>query len=158
MSGMRCRVAKGWKAPGRMAPLSTSCAGSVPTGSTAMTGATPKPQNHSQNKPRTLFEFIHIIDKLAHPEKHGGDVKDAFTVVVPSLPGYGWSGKPKRPIGPRTPARLFDKLMTDVVKLPNYIAQGGDWGSVFSAFLCFVGLGCLVVLLNMQGWTSPVSF
>ena len=53
--------------------------------------------------------------------------------IVPSLPGYGFSGKPKRPIGPRTTARLFDKLMTDVVKLPNYIAQGGDWGSAISA-------------------------
>ena len=91
-------------------------------------------------------EFLHIIDKLAHPEKHGGDVKDAFTVVVPSLPGYGFSGKPKRPIGPRTTARLFDKLMTDVVELPDYIAQGGDWGSSISAHMGYEGKGCALSL------------
>ena len=118
-------------------------------------GASPKPLILCHGWPGSVFEFIHIIDKLAHPEKHGGDVKDAFTVVVPSLPGYGWSGKPKRPIGPRTTARLFDKLMTDVVKLPNYIAQGGDWGSAISAYMSYEGKGCKAAHLNMQGWTSP---
>jgi microsomal epoxide hydrolase len=102
-----------------------------------------------------VFEFIHIIDKLAHPEKHGGDAKDAFTVVVPSLPGYGWSGKPKRPIGPRRTAQLFDKLMTEVVKLPNYIAQGGDWGSAISAYMSYEGKGCRAAHLNMMGWGAP---
>ena len=71
------------------------------------------------------------------PRSFGGDAKDAFTVIVPSLPGYGFSGKPQRPISPRTIARLFDTLMTDVLKLPNYIAQGGDWGSAIS---CMAGL------------------
>src|SRR3984885_14462879 len=89
-------------------------------------GPSPKPLILSHGWPGSVFEFLHIIDALAHPEKHGGDVADAFTVVVPSLPGYGWSGKPKRPIGPRTTAKYFDALMTKVLKLPNYIAQGGD--------------------------------
>lgn len=118
-------------------------------------GAAPKPIILSHGWPGSVFEFIHIIDKLAHPEKHGGDVRDAFTVVVPSLPGYGWSGKPKRPIGPRTTARLFDTLMTDVVKLPDYIAQGGDWGSAISAYMSYEGKGCKAAHLNMQGWVSP---
>jgi microsomal epoxide hydrolase len=118
-------------------------------------GAAPKPLILSHGWPGSVFEFLHIIDKLAHPEKHGGDAKDAFTVVVPSLPGYGWSGKPKRPIGPRTTARLFDKLMTDVVKLPNYIAQGGDWGSAISAYMSYEGKGCRAAHLNMMGWGAP---
>jgi microsomal epoxide hydrolase len=118
-------------------------------------GPSPKPLILSHGWPGSVFEFLHIIEKLAHPEKHGGDVKDAFTLVIPSLPGYGFSGKPKRPIGPRTTARLFDKLMTDVVKLPNYIAQGGDWGSAISALMGYEGKGCRAVHLNMMGWVSP---
>jgi microsomal epoxide hydrolase len=118
-------------------------------------GAAPKALILSHGWPGSVFEFIHIIDKLSHPEKHGGEVKDAFTVVVPSLPGYGWSGKPKRPIGPRRTAQLFDKLMTDVVKLPNYIAQGGDWGSAISAYMSYEGKGCRAAHLNMMGWGAP---
>ncbi len=97
----------------------------------------------------------HIIEPLAHPERFGGDAKDGFTVVVPSLPGYGFSGKPHRPISPRTIARLFDRLMVDELKLPNYIAQGGDWGSSISGWLGYDGKGCRAVHLNMMGWLSP---
>jgi microsomal epoxide hydrolase len=118
-------------------------------------GPAPKPLILSHGWPGSVFEFVHIIDRLAHPEKHGGDVADAFAVVVPSLPGYGWSGKPKRPIGPRRTAALFDKLMTQVLKLPGYIAQGGDWGSAISAYMSYEGAGCRAAHLNMMGWASP---
>ncbi len=92
-------------------------------------GPSPKPLILSHGWPGSVFEFLHIIDKLAHPEKHGGDVKDAFTVVVPSLPGYGWSDKPKRPIGPRTSAKHFDALMTKVLRQPGYIARRAATGA-----------------------------
>jgi microsomal epoxide hydrolase len=118
-------------------------------------GPSPKPLILSHGWPGSVFEFLHIIDKLAHPEKHGGDVKDAFTVIVPSLPGYGFSGKPKRPIGPRTTARYFDNLMTETLGLSNYIAQGGDWGSAISGWMGYDGKGCRAVHLNMFGWRSP---
>ncbi len=118
-------------------------------------GDAPKPLILSHGWPGSVFEFLHLIDALAHPEKHRGDVKDAFTVIVPSLPGYGFSGKPKRPIGPRTTARYFDKLMSDVLHLPGYIAQGGDWGSAISGWMGYDGKGCRAVHLNMFGWRSP---
>jgi pimeloyl-ACP methyl ester carboxylesterase len=118
-------------------------------------GPSPRPLILSHGWPGSVFEFLHIIEKLAHPERCGGDVKDAFTVVVPSLPGYGFSGKPERPIGPRTTARVFNKLMTDVAKLPDYIAQGGDWGSAISGWMGYDGKGCKAVHLNMFGWRSP---
>ncbi|MGA9794128.1 MAG: epoxide hydrolase family protein [Rhizomicrobium sp.] len=118
-------------------------------------GPSPKPLILSHGWPGSVFEFLHIIDKLAHPENHGGDVKDAFTVVVPSLPGYGWSGKPKRPIGPRTTARHFDALMTKVLNLPGYIAQGGDWGSAVSGWMAYDSAACRAAHLNMFGWRSP---
>jgi len=118
-------------------------------------GPSPKPLILSHGWPGSVFEFLHIIEKLAHPERFGGDAKDAFTVVVPSLPGYGFSGKPQRPIGPRTIARLFDKLMCDELKLPDYIAQGGDWGSAISGWMGYEGKGCRAAHLNMFGWRSP---
>jgi microsomal epoxide hydrolase len=118
-------------------------------------GPSPTPLILSHGWPGSVFEFLHIIDKLAHPEKHGGDAKDAFTVVVPSLPGYGWSGKPKRPIGPRTTAKHFDALMTNVLNLPGYIAQGGDWGSAVSGWMAYDSANCRAAHLNMFGWRSP---
>jgi microsomal epoxide hydrolase len=118
-------------------------------------GPSPRPLILSHGWPGSVFEFLHIIEKLAHPERFGGDVGDAFTVIVPSLPGYGFSGKPQRPIGPRTTARIFDTLMTDVCGLPHYIAQGGDWGSAISGWMGYEGKGCKAVHLNMFGWRSP---
>lgn len=118
-------------------------------------GPKPTPLILSHGWPGSVFEFLHIIEKLAHPEHFGGDIRDAFTVIVPSLPGYGWSQKPERPIGPRTVARHFDALMTDVLGLPNYIAQGGDWGSAISGWLAYEGKGCKAAHLNMFGWRSP---
>jgi len=118
-------------------------------------GPSPQPLMLSHGWPGSVFEFLHIIEKLAHPERFGGDVKDAFTVIVPSLPGYGFSGKPERPIGPRTTARYFDKLMTEVCGLPGYIAQGGDWGSAISGWMGYEGKGCKGVHFNMFGWRSP---
>lgn len=118
-------------------------------------GAAPKPLILNHGWPGSVFEFLHLIEKLAHPERFGGDAKDAFTVVVPSLPGYGFSGKPARPISPRTIARMFDTLMTDVLKLPGYIAQGGDWGSVIAGWMGYEAKGCRAVHLNMMGWRTP---
>jgi pimeloyl-ACP methyl ester carboxylesterase len=118
-------------------------------------GSSPRPLILSHGWPGSVFEFLHIIEKLAHPERFGGDPTDAFTVIVPSLPGYGWSGKPERPIGPRTVARYFDRLMTDVLGLPGYIAQGGDWGSAISGWMAYEGKGCKAAHLNMFGWRSP---
>lgn len=118
-------------------------------------GPRPRPLILSHGWPGSVFEFLHVIEPLAHPERFGGDMKDAFTVVVPSLPGYGFSGKPARPISPRTIARLFDVLMTDVLDLPGYIAQGGDWGSAISGWMGYGGKGCAAVHLNMMGWLSP---
>ena len=118
-------------------------------------GPAPKPLILSHGWPGSVFEFLHVIENLAHPERFGGNARDAFTVIVPSLPGYGFSGKPARPISPRTIARMFDKLMTDVLKLPEYIAQGGDWGSVISGWMGYEGEGCRAVHLNMMGWRTP---
>ena len=85
--------------------------------------------------PGSVVEFLDIIEKLAHPEKFGGDKKNSFDVIVPSLPGFGFSSKPAKPIGPRKIAKIFNKLMTKNLGYKDYIAQGGDWGATIANWL-----------------------
>ena len=85
--------------------------------------------------PGSIIEFLDIIKKLTHPEKFGGDKKDSFDVIVPSLPGFGFSNKLSKPIGPRKMAKIFNKLMTKNLEYKNYIAQGGDWGATIANWL-----------------------
>ena len=98
-------------------------------------GSKPKPLIISHGWPGSIIEFIEMIDPLAHPERYGGNVEDAFDVIVPSLVGFGFSGKPPRPYGPRRMALIFNKLMTEVLGYKSYIAQGGDWGGTISTWL-----------------------
>jgi len=78
-------------------------------------GPNPRPLIISHGWPGTIVEFLDFIDLLTHPENHGGSVEDAFDVVAPSLPGFGFSGRPPRPYGPRKMAAIFNSLMTDVL-------------------------------------------
>ncbi len=85
--------------------------------------------------PGSIIEFLHIIEKLAHPEKFGGNENDSFDVIVPSLPGFGFSGSPSKPMGPRKMAEILNKLMIENLGYKNYIAQGGDWGATIANWL-----------------------
>jgi pimeloyl-ACP methyl ester carboxylesterase len=87
--------------------------------------------------PGSIIEFLHIIEKLAHPERFGGKEEDSFDVIVPSLPGFGFSGKLNKPIGPRKMANIFNTLMTKNLGYKNYLAQGGDWGATISNWLAY---------------------
>ena len=87
-------------------------------------GPKPMPLLISHGWPGTIVEFLHIIEKLAHPEHFGGKEEDAFDVIAPSLPGFGFSGRPSRPIGPRKIADIFNNLMTKELGYKNYLAQG----------------------------------
>jgi microsomal epoxide hydrolase len=81
--------------------------------------------------PGSILEFDHLVDRLAEPEDAGAS---AFHVVAPSLPGYTWSDKPARPIGPRRVAALYDALMREL-GYARYVVQGGDWGCVIAAWI-----------------------
>jgi pimeloyl-ACP methyl ester carboxylesterase len=98
-------------------------------------GFRPTPLLLMHGWPGSVVEFLHIIEKLAHPEKFGGNIEDAFDVVVPSLPGFGFSGRPSKPIGPRKMAAILNKLMTEKLKYKNYLAQGGDWGATIANWI-----------------------
>ena len=98
-------------------------------------GSNPMPLLILHGWPGSIVEFLHIIEKLAHPERFGGKEEDAFDVIVPSLPGFGFSGYPSSPIGPRKMAEIFNKLMTKNLGYKNYLSQGGDWGATISNWL-----------------------
>ncbi|WP_333587182.1 epoxide hydrolase family protein [Phenylobacterium sp.] len=89
----------------------------------------------SHGWPGSHYEFWQVIDKLAFPSRHGGNAEDAFDLVIPSLPGFGFSSKPSRPIGQRATARLFNQLMVQVLGYETYLAQGGDWGSMVTSWM-----------------------
>jgi pimeloyl-ACP methyl ester carboxylesterase len=106
--------------------------------------------------PGSHYEFWGVIEKLAFPSRFGGDPADAFDLVVPSLPGFGFSSKPTRPIGQRTTARLFDTLMTEVLGYGTYLAQGGDWGAMVTSWLARDhGAHAKAIHLNMLGFRPP---
>jgi pimeloyl-ACP methyl ester carboxylesterase len=102
--------------------------------------------------PGSHYEFWDVIDKLAFPSKHGGKAEDAFDLVIPSLPGFGFSSKPQRPFGQRATARLFNTLMTRVLGYETYLAQGGDWGGLVTSWLGFDhGAHAKAIHINMIG-------
>jgi pimeloyl-ACP methyl ester carboxylesterase len=90
-------------------------------------GALPLVVNHGW--PGSIIEQLKIIDRLTNPTAHGGDAADAFHLVIPSMPGYGFSAKPSGTgWGPERMGRAWDLLMKRL-GYQRYVAQGGDWGA-----------------------------
>jgi pimeloyl-ACP methyl ester carboxylesterase len=90
-------------------------------------GALPLVINHGW--PGSIIEQLKIIEPLTDPTAHGASASDAFDVVIPSMPGYGFSGKPTETgWGPERMGRAWAELMTRL-GYDRYVAQGGDWGA-----------------------------
>ncbi len=100
--------------------------------------------------PGSVVEFQKIIGPLTDPEAHGGTADDAFHLVMPSLPGFGWSGKPTTAgTGVEAVATMWDELMVRL-GYDSYIAQGGDWGASVTSIMGSQDLGhCRGIHLNM---------
>jgi pimeloyl-ACP methyl ester carboxylesterase len=99
-------------------------------------GPAPMPLLLSHGWPGSIYEFVHVIGPLTDPARYGGDPRDAFTVVAPSLPGYGFSHVPnQRRLNIEEIAALFQRLMTEVLGLTRFGAQGGDWGAFITGRL-----------------------
>lgn len=100
--------------------------------------------------PGSIFEFIQTIGPLTDPTAYGGRAEDAFDVIIPSIPGYGFSGRPKDlGWGPDRTARAWDVLMKRL-GYTRYVSQGGDHGSVISDALARQApKGLLAIHLNM---------
>lgn len=99
-------------------------------------GPDPMPLVLTHGWPWTFWDFGEMVDALADPATHGGDPADAFEVVVPSLPGYGFSTPLTRTgVTVRVTAALWVRLMSEVLGHRRFGAHGGDWGASVSAQL-----------------------
>ncbi|KXV03322.1 multidrug MFS transporter [Caballeronia megalochromosomata] len=88
--------------------------------------------------PGSIVEQLKIIDPLTNPTAHGGNASDAFDVVIPSLPGYGFSGKPATTgWDPQRIARAWIALMKRL-GYTRYVAQGGDWGNAVTEQMALI--------------------
>ncbi len=122
----------------------------------AGSGPNPTPLMISHGWPGSVAEFFNLIEPLAHPERFGGDIEDAFTVIAPSLPGFGFSGPPPRPYGPRKMASVINSLMTDALGFDRYIAQGGDWGGAICSWLGYDHApACSAIHINVLTMRHP---
>jgi len=93
-------------------------------------GPRPMPIILTHGWPGSFCEMLKVIPMLTDPESHGGKAEDAFDVIVPSLPGYGFSDRPtQRGMTSSRIADMWARLMTKALGYQRFAAQGGDWGS-----------------------------
>ncbi|WP_432173918.1 epoxide hydrolase family protein [Streptomyces sp. Tue6028] len=106
--------------------------------------------------PGSIVEQLKIIEPLVDPTAHGGSASDAFHVVIPSMPGYGFSGKPTSTgWGPERIARAWGELMKRL-GYTKYAAQGGDWGAIVADFMGVQAPeGLIGIHTNMAGVVPP---
>jgi len=106
--------------------------------------------------PGSVFEILKVVGPLTDPTAHGGSAEDAFDVVIPSMPGYGFSGKPASTgWGPDRIARTWAELMKRLGYV-NYVAQGGDWGSpVSNAMARLAPAGLRGIHINLPAVIPP---
>jgi pimeloyl-ACP methyl ester carboxylesterase len=107
--------------------------------------------------PGSIIEQMKIIDPLTNPTSHDGSASDAFHLVIPSLPGYGFSGKPTEPGW--TPVRIARAWATLMQRLgyTRYVAQGGDWGNAVSEIMALQQPSGLLAIHTNMAATVPAD-
>jgi pimeloyl-ACP methyl ester carboxylesterase len=106
--------------------------------------------------PGSIVEQLKLVEPLTNPTAHGGTAADAFHVVIPSIPGYGFSARPSTTgWGPERIGRAWHVLMQRLGYM-NYVAQGGDWGAIITEFMgAQAPKGLLGIHTNMANVIPP---
>lgn len=125
-------------------------------------GPNPMPLLLLHGWPGSVFEFLEIIPLLTDPARFGGDARDAFTVVAPSLPGYGLSFQPgHKRFGVPEMADCVANLMHDVLGYSRFGAQGGDWGAAVTSRLGYAYADRMIgihINMMMAAGRDPAAF
>ncbi|HZX43745.1 MAG TPA: epoxide hydrolase, partial [Myxococcaceae bacterium] len=123
-------------------------------------GPKPLPLVITHGWPGSVFEMLRLVPLLADPAAHGGSAQDAFDVVVPSIPGYGFSERPRSPgMSNSAVADLWIEMM-ERLGYPRFAAQGGDWGAGISTWMArkaperMVGLHLNYVPGSFRPWVE----
>ena len=126
-------------------------------------GPKPMPLILTHGWPGSVFEMLEIIPMLADPVAHGGSAQDSFDVVVPSIPGYGFSERPTSPgVSNSAVADLWIGLM-EQLGYSRFAAQGGDWGAGISTWIArkaperLVGLHLNYIPGSFRPWVESES-
>ncbi len=98
-------------------------------------GPNPKPLLLLHGWPGSVYEFMQMIPMLTDPAARGGDARDSFTVIAPSLPGYGFSDDPGGGMDPKRISEVLYELMHDVLGYRRFATQGGDWGALIASLI-----------------------
>lgn len=124
-------------------------------------GPSPTPLVLTHGFPWTFWDFHRVLGPLTDPASHGGDAADAFDLVIPSLPGYGFSSPLTQPgINFVRTADLWSTLMREVLGYDRYAAHGGDWGALVTAQLGhkyadeLIGIHLSSLVALPSGWSS----
>ena len=121
-------------------------------------GPSPLPLVVTHGWPGTFFEMYKIVPLLTDPGKHGGDPADSFDVVVPSMPGYGFSDHPNlRGMHVLKVSDLWVKLMTEGLGYNRFGAHGGDWGASVTAYLGYAYPQNLIGI-HLTSMTRPLPY
>ena len=125
-------------------------------------GPNPCPLLLMHGWPGSVFEFMELIPRLTDPARFGGDPADSFTVVAPSLPGYGMSFRPgQKRFGVEEIADCLADLMSETLGYRRFAAQGGDWGGIAASRMGYAHahklIGIHVNLLAVRRDTNMVS-
>jgi pimeloyl-ACP methyl ester carboxylesterase len=125
-------------------------------------GPNPMPLLLLHGWPGSVFEFLDIIPRLTDPARFGGDARDAFSVVAPSLPGYGLSFRPgQKRYGVPEMADCVATLMHEVLGFSRFGAQGGDWGAAVTSRLAYAYPDRMIgihINLMMAAGRDPTAF
>jgi pimeloyl-ACP methyl ester carboxylesterase len=125
-------------------------------------GPSPLPLLLLHGWPGSVFEFLEIIPRLTDPARFGGDPRDAFTVVAPSLPGYGLSFRSgQKRYGVPEMADCVATLMRDVLGYSRFGAQGGDWGAAITSRLGYAYADRIIgihINMMMAAGRDPAAF
>jgi pimeloyl-ACP methyl ester carboxylesterase len=98
-------------------------------------GPNPTPLILTHGWPDSFYRMYKLIPRLTDPESYGGDPADSFDIVVPSVPGFGFSDRPRHPLTQAQTAELWARLMGQELGYSRYLAAGGDFGSGITQYL-----------------------